>query len=304
MEEQEKNVIENTLNSQDDEEVIVSGNVKGDEGLLPGVSIIIKGSSTGTVSDPEGKFTIKAQKGDILSFSYVGYGTFEHKVTEAHDNLTIVLEQKAITHPDVEVIVDSEDGKIISAKIADEEVTISGRVKGDEGFLPGVTVLIKGSSKGTVTDMDGRFTIKANKGDVLVFSYVGFASTEHAVEKTKSGVIIDLEEEEKILDEYVVFGYEDGEEETNRAEARENIRSIQLKRKLKSDNPLYVVDGVVQAKGFDASSINPKEIDNISVLKNESAIELYGKGAKNGVIVIETKGYKPKASTELKIGKE
>jgi len=304
VEEQEKNVIENTLNSQDDEEVIVSGNVKGDEGLLPGVSIIIKGSSTGTVSDPEGKFTIKAQKGDILSFSYVGYGTFEHKVTEAHDNLTIVLEQKAITHPDVEVIVDSEDGKIISAKIADEEVTISGRVKGDEGFLPGVTVLIKGSSKGTVTDMDGRFTIKANKGDVLVFSYVGFASTEHAVEKTKSGVIIDLEEEEKILDEYVVFGYEDGKEETNRAEARENIRSIQLKRKLKSDNPLYVVDGVVQAKGFDASSINPKEIDNISVLKNESAIELYGKGAKNGVIVIETKGYKPKASTELKIGKE
>ena len=304
VEQQEENEIENTINLQDGEEVIVSGSVKGDEGLLPGVSIIIKGSSTGTMTNPEGSFTIKAQKGDIISFSYVGYGTFEHKVTEAHDNLTIVLEQEAITHPDVEVVVDSEDGKIIAAKIADEEVTISGRVKSHEGFLPGVTVLIKGSSKGTVTDMDGRFSIKANKGDFLNFSYVGYFSVQLPVEKSKSDVTIELEQEGKILDEYVVFGYKDGEEDTNRAEARENIRSIQLKRKLKSDNPLYVVDGVVQAKGFDSSSINPKDIDNISVLKNESAVELYGKDATNGAIVIETKGYKAKSSTELKIGEE
>ena len=58
---------------------------------------------------------------------------------------------------------------------------------------------------------------------------------------------------------------------------------------------MYVIDGVVQAKGFDASSINPKDIDNISVLKNESAVELYGKDATNGAIVIETKENKSSA---------
>ncbi len=298
VEQQEKNEIENTINSQDGEEVIVSGSVKGDEGLLPGVSIIIKGSSAGTMTNPEGSFTIKAQKGDIISFSYVGYGTFEHKVTEAHDNLTIVLEQEAITHPDVEVVVDSEDGKIITAKIADEALTISGRVKSDEGFMPGVIVLIKGSSKGTVTDMDGKFTIKANKGDVLVFSYVGYASTEHAVEKTKSGVTIDLEQEEKMMDEIVVVGYGGDEGERERRDGlklKGNIESIQLKVVPLGDRPLYVIDGVVQAKGFDASSINPKDIDNISVLKNESAVELYGKDATNGAIVIVTKENKSSA---------
>ncbi|NLZ94483.1 MAG: TonB-dependent receptor plug domain-containing protein [Bacteroidales bacterium] len=298
VEQQEENEIENTINSQDGEEVIVSGSVRGDEGMLPGVSIIIKGSSTGTMTNPEGNFTIKAQKGDILSFSYVGYGTYEYKVTEAHDNLTVVLEQEAIIHSDVEVVVDSEDGKIIAAKIADEEVTISGRVKDEEGFMPGVTVLIKGSSKGTVTDMNGRFTIKVNKGDVLVFSYVGYASTEQAVEKTKSGVIIDLEEEEKMMDEIVVVGYEGDEGEqkrTDRLQLKGNIESIQLRRLPKGDSPLYVVDGVVQTKGFDASSINPEDIDNISVLKNESAIELYGEEGKNGVIHIETKENKSTA---------
>ena len=67
---------------------------------------------------------------------------------------------------------------------------------------------------------------------------------------------------------------------------------------------MYVVDGVVQAKGFDASSIDPKDIDSISVLKNESAVGLYGKDAKNGAVIIETKVSKPKASTNLEIGKE
>ena len=79
------------------------------------------------------------------------------------------------------------------------------------------------------------------------------------------------------------------EKRTDRLELRGNIESIQSKRLLKSDSPLYIVDGVVQAKGFDASSINSKDIDNISVLKKESAIKLYGKDASNGVVVIETK---------------
>ena len=195
MEQQEKNEIENTLNSQDDEEVIVSGSVKGDEGLLPGVSVIIKGSSTGTVSDSEGKFSIKVQKGDVLSFSFIGYRTFEYKVAKANDNVTVELEQEAITHPDVEVVADSEDGEIIAATIADKEVAISGRVKGDEGFQPGVIVRIKGTKRGTVTDFDGFFTIKAQKGDVLQFLYIGYQTYEYKVTKTDDKLNVELEED-------------------------------------------------------------------------------------------------------------
>ena len=358
--------IENAINIQDGEEIIVSGSVRSNEGFLPGVSIVIKGSSTGTVSDPEGEFLIKVKQGDVLSFSYIGYRTYEHAVTQTNDDLIVILEQQATIHPDIEMVVDAEDGKIIATKLAAaEEITISGRVKSDEGFLPGVTVIIRGSSKGTVTNMDGDFRIKANKGDVLVFSYVGYASSEHNVDKAKSGIIVELELEEKVLDEYIVIPNEDDEESqnktgrleirkkndserpeelfksgtplfviddvlqskdfdlstikpedikemsvmkgegrngtiviktkgeekrTDRLELRGNIESIQSKRLLKSDSPLYIVDGVVQAKGFDASSINSKDIDNISVLKKEFAVKLYGKDASNGVIVIETKG--------------
>ena len=195
MEQQEKNEIENTLNSQDDEEVIVSGSVKGDEGLLPGVSVIIKGSSTGTVSDSEGKFSIKVQKGDVLSFSYVGYRTFEYEVAKANENVTVVLEQEAITHPEVEVVADSEDGKILSATIADKEVAVSGRVKGDEGYQAGVIVRIKGTKRGTVTDLDGNFKIKTQKGDVLQFLYIGYQTYEYKVTKTDDKLNVELEED-------------------------------------------------------------------------------------------------------------
>lgn len=186
--------IENAINIQDGEEVMVSGSIKGDEGFLPGVSIIIKGSSTGTVSDPEGKFSIKVKKGDVLSFSYVGYRTYQHTVAKAADNVTVVLEQEAITHPEIEVVAHSEDGEIISAKITEsDEVTISGMVNSNEGFLPGVVVSIKGTKKGTVTDMDGNFKIKVQKGDVLKFLYVGYQTYEYKVTKTDDKLIVELE---------------------------------------------------------------------------------------------------------------
>ena len=179
----------------DSEEVTISGRVKSNNDFLAGVAIVIKGSTKGTVTDMDGRFSIKAEKGDVLSFSFIGYRTFEYKVAKANHNVTVVLEQEAITHPDVEVVAHSEDGRILSATIADKEVAISGRVKGDEGFQPGVIVRVKGTKRGTVTDFDGNFTIKAQKGDVLQFLYIGYQLYEYEVTKTDDKLVVELEED-------------------------------------------------------------------------------------------------------------
>ena len=179
----------------DSEAVTISGRVNSNNDFLAGVAIVIKGSSRGTVTDKDGRFSIKVKKDDVLSFSFIGYRTFEYKVAKANDNVTVVLEQEAITHPEVEVVAHSEDGEILSATIADKELAISGRVKGDEGFQPGVIVRIKGTKKGTVTDFDGFFTIKAQKGDVLQFLYIGYQIYEYKVTKTDDKLIVELEED-------------------------------------------------------------------------------------------------------------
>ena len=179
----------------DSEAVTISGRVKSNNDFLAGVAIVIKGSTRGTVTDKDGRFSIKVKKGDVLSFSFIGYRTFEYKAAKANDNVTVELEQEAITHPEVEVVAHSEDGEILSATIADKELAISGRVKGDEGFQPGVIVRIKGTKRGTVTDFDGNFTIKAQKGDVLQFLYIGYQLYEHKVTKTDDKLNVELEED-------------------------------------------------------------------------------------------------------------
>ena len=179
----------------DSEAVTISGRVNSNNDFLAGVAIVIKGSSRGTVTDKDGRFSIKVKKGDVLSFSFIGYRTVEYKVAKATDDVTVVLEQEAITHPEVEVVAHSEDGEILSATIADKELAISGRVKGDEGFQPGVIVRIKGTKRGTVTDFDGFFTIKAQKGDVLQFLYIGYQIYEYKVTKTDDKLIVELEED-------------------------------------------------------------------------------------------------------------
>ncbi len=179
----------------DSEAVTISGRVNSNNDFLAGVAIVIKGSSRGTVTDKDGRFSIKVKKGDVLSFSFIGYRTFEYKVAKANHNVTVELEQEAITHPEVEVVAHSEDGRILSATIADKEVAISGRVKGDEGFQPGVIVRVKGTKRGTVTDFDGNFTIKAQKGDVLQFLYIGYQLYEYEVTKTDDKLVVELEED-------------------------------------------------------------------------------------------------------------
>ncbi len=207
--------------------------------------------------------------------------------------------------------------------------TITGTVVDADGIpLPGATVVIKGTSKGTQSDFDGNFTIDANAGDVLEISYVGFKTQEIVVDDQAS-LNVTLEQDIDALDEVVVIGYgsqrksdvtgavarvtekQYKEQPITRTEeilqgrtagvslARTNgsagagvkirVRGVNS---IGSENgPLVVVDGFI---GGDLRTINPSDIKSIEVLKDASALAIYGSRGANGVILVSTKKGKGK----------
>jgi len=205
--------------------------------------------------------------------------------------------------------------------------TITGNVTDDTGGpLPGANVLVKGTTNGTQTDFDGNYTITANDSDVLVFSYIGFASQEISI-NGQSTINVQMAEDASQLSEVVVTGYTtqvrgditgsvasvDVSEATkapivNAAEALQGRVSgvsvvsngnpgsppkITIRGFGSSNNtdPLYIIDGVQSENGFLLNSISPNDIDQINVLK-DGAAAIYGARASNGVIIITTKNGK------------
>lgn len=205
-----------------------------------------------------------------------------------------------------------------------QEKTISGTVSDESGALPGVSILIKGTNKGTDTDFDGKYTIKANTGDVLVFSYLGYETVEKTV-GSKSTINVTLAEGGEILDEIVITGVAGATSRkklsvtVNKISEKdlENIpttsaanalqgkvagvtvtnfgqpgqgATIQLRGATNifgSQSPLVIVDGVIVENGL--QDINSDDIASYEVVKGASASALYGSRAGNGVIVITTK---------------
>lgn len=205
-----------------------------------------------------------------------------------------------------------------------QEKTISGTVSDESGALPGVSILIKGTNKGTDTDFDGKYTIKANTGDVLVFSYLGYETVEKTV-GSNSTINVTLAEGGEILDEIVITGVAGATSRkklsvtVNKISEKdlENIpttsaanalqgkvagvtvtnfgqpgqgATIQLRGATNifgSQSPLVIVDGVIVENGL--QDINSDDIASYEVVKGASASALYGSRAGNGVIVITTK---------------
>ncbi|QDH78747.1 TonB-dependent receptor [Echinicola soli] len=202
---------------------------------------------------------------------------------------------------------------------------VTGMVTDTENFpIPGATVKIKDGTRGTVTDIDGKYQIDAVEGDVLVFSFVGFVSQE--IQITNQTVVdIVLEEDLKALEEVVVVGYGEQKKETltgsvvstkgeiiakspvpnvtnalqgrlpgviatnttgepGRDDAQILIRGRST---FGNSQPLLVIDGVPRP-GQGLGRIDPKEIESITVLKDASAA-IYGARAANGVILVKTK---------------
>ncbi len=202
--------------------------------------------------------------------------------------------------------------------------TVSGTVSDESGGLPGVSVLIKGSLTGSETDFDGKYTIQAKAGDVLVFRFLGYKTVERTVGSAAT-INVKLVEDANVLEEVVVVGYGTSTKKAFAGTAS-TVRSEQLEVKSFSNvsqaligevagvtvingsgqpgsvgairirgygsvngnrAPLYVVDGVPFQGSI--NSINPADIKSTTILKDATATAIYGSRGANGVVVITTK---------------
>ena len=219
---------------------------------------------------------------------------------------------------------------------------ITGTVVDENGNpLPGATVLVKGTSSGVASDFDGNYSITANEGDTLVFSFIGFSPNEVTVGASN---IIDVSifQDASSLKEVVVTAYGTQKRESiagavsiidsdqienatfsNAVKSLEGLvsglRVIQSSGQPGSDpiirirgfgsinadnSPLIVLDGVPYSGSI--NSINPQDIETTSVLKDANSTSLYGNKASNGVLMITTKkgakNRKPQISIDTRMG--
>ena len=216
---------------------------------------------------------------------------------------------------------------IVASNANAQDRVVTGTVisSDDSSGLPGVNVLVKGTTNGAVTDFDGRYNITvANDNDVLVFSYIGFTTQEISV-NGRSEVNATMAEDATNLEEVILVGYGSqlkrevtGAVQTLKADTFKDIPVSQITQKLQGQltgvqinqttgkpgegmsvrirgqfsisggsSPLYVIDGFPITG--DISTINPDEIQDISVLKDAASTSLYGSRAANGVVLITTK---------------
>jgi TonB-dependent starch-binding outer membrane protein SusC len=202
---------------------------------------------------------------------------------------------------------------------------ISGKVaESDSGEgIPGVSVLVKGTTRGAITDLDGNFTISAGGNDVLVFSFIGFQTIEEAV-GNRSIINVALSASIQALNEVIVVGYGTQErkeitsavtsvkaENFNQGTVNDprqllqgkvaglniarpggnpnagfNMRLRGISSIGENAEPLVVIDGVI---GGSLATVDPNDIESIDVLKDGSAAAIYGTRGSAGVILITTK---------------
>ncbi len=214
---------------------------------------------------------------------------------------------------------------LLISSISFAQQSITGVVKSadDNQPLPGVTILVKGTTTGTTTDFDGKFSIEAPSNGTLTFSFVGFVTQDVAV-NNKTSLTVQLQVDVSLLDEVVVVGYGTQKKSditgavtsvkvseltgiplaradevlqgqvagvqvnNNDASPNSNV-SIKI-RGVGSisggSNPLIIVDGT---QGASLKDVHPNDIKSMEVLKDASATAIYGSRGANGVILITTK---------------
>lgn len=209
--------------------------------------------------------------------------------------------------------------------VQQQTIRVSGVVKDGNGeALPGVNVVVKGTTNGVITDMDGRFQLNVPQGAILVVTYIGYVKQE--VKAGEGDLKITLKEDAQTLGEVIVTGVAAGTPKQKLGFSIEKISSekllkvpatdaasalqgkiagvrvtktsgapgsesdIQLrgvKTIFGSSNPLFIVDGILTENGL--SDVNAEDIESIEVLKGAAASSLYGSRAANGVVSIITK---------------
>lgn len=177
--------------------------------------------------------------------------------------------------------------------------------------LPGANVIETGTSNGTSTDFDGRYTLKTNGSQTLNYSYVGFKSEELPIHSSIMNVSLD---EDAALDEVVVVAYSTSrngytnsiaevksEDIVNSLYGKAAGITIRGASTLQSkNNLLYIVDGI-PVKSNAASKINPDSIESVEILKDSQATAIYGNRGSNGVIIINTRNTSQRRINDLGI---
>ena len=213
------------------------------------------------------------------------------------------------------------------------QTTVTGQVIDEDGFpIPEATIIVKGTSTGVLTDLNGKYSINVKRGDILVFSYLGFLTQEIKVE-SHTTINVTLKENSQALDNVVVMGYGvqqkkliTGATVQVSGAAIEKLNTVDVLGALQSQSPgvnitpnsgmpgegykvnirglgttgnstpLYVIDGVA---GGDIQNLNQSDIESVDILKDAASAAIYGARAANGVILITTKqgkAGKPKIS--------
>lgn len=222
----------------------------------------------------------------------------------------------------------SDASDIVSNIADDRNWTIQGQVlENIEPPFPlaGVNIVVKGTTLGTVSDGNGYFSIKAQKGDVLIFRYIGFKDYEYVVSRAISNLTVSLNAESEKLDEIVVTGIS----EEKKLNSISSVSSLDISKNLSTkpitslsqslqggitglnvtqnsglpgadaatikirgissletnNDPLVLVDGIP----MDMNQLDPNTIESVTVLKDAAAAAIYGARAANGVIVVKTK---------------
>lgn len=209
-----------------------------------------------------------------------------------------------------------------TAAMAQDDITVTGTVVDNTGEpIIGASVVQKGTSNGSVTDLDGNFTFKAPKGSTITISYIGFASQDVAA---APNLQIKLKETANDLNEVVVTGYQvqrkadltgavsvvktDGITTSPDADPMKSLQGKVAGMTItdtgspsgtatvrirgigsfnSSQDPLYIVDGVPMTSGL--NTLNSNDIESMQVLKDAASASIYGSRAANGVIIITTK---------------
>lgn len=269
------------------------------------------------------------------------YFLFNHKLVDVERKVDVNVKEKSIDNiladmfietdvhhrvKDRLIILTTEKTVFAAETVLQQQKTISGKVTDEQGeSLPGVTVLIKGTTNGTVTNMDGNYFISNLPSDAtLQFSFVGMLTQEITVE-TQTEINVTLAVDAIGIEEVVAIGYGyQKKQDITSAISTIDLESVSDKpitdvgqllasrsagvrvvegsgkpgaapsvfiRGISSlsgnTQPLYVVDGVV---AYGTGAIDPNNIESISVLKDASAAGIYGAaGASNGVVLITTK---------------
>ncbi|MDU6510569.1 MAG: SusC/RagA family TonB-linked outer membrane protein, partial [Parabacteroides sp.] len=209
-----------------------------------------------------------------------------------------------------------------NVSISQQAKKVTGTVTDAKGEpLLGVNVVVKGTTNGTITDLDGKYSLEVEPNSILVVSYIGYVSQQ--IPASGEVVNVTLKEDTQNLDEVVVVGYgtqqkkditgsvavvdtkdllaSSGSSATQQLQGKAagvyigqsgspgsqsmvRIRGINT---VNDNGPLYVIDGV-STRNQDLSSLNPNDIESMQVLKDASSAAIYGAQAANGVILITT----------------